>query len=256
MSEIDDFLASIGVIEARGSVDDFLEHHGVKGMHWGVRKDRGSGEGIYRSQLASVEIDPTINKSTQAAAKQVADLMRSRYGYDIKQIKAITPDNPEYAMGTAAYVENNSIHGGRSQGTIFVRTTDLSKDLKHGEETGWVAPGTGNVKAMLTHESAHALFHSEESLKPGFLGPKVVGGHIEERTNALKAAIKVANQTGVSIWSTSDYAATAGVRQELEAELFAQYHWADNPAPFVVAYGKTLSEGLGVDATPFKDVVK
>lgn len=26
-------------------VSEFLEHHGVKGMHWGVRKDRSSGEG-------------------------------------------------------------------------------------------------------------------------------------------------------------------------------------------------------------------
>lgn len=230
-------------------IDAFLAHHGVLGMHWGVRHDR---VGVYREKLAEVQIDPGINKNTKDAAKEVSNFMRDRYGLNIKSVKAITPDNPEYPA-TAAYVENNSVYGGRSEGTIFVQSRDLSKVLKAGEETGWVAPGTGNIKAMMTHESFHAAFHSNESVRPGLLGPKVVGGHRKERDDALKAAIKVARKSGVSMWSTSGYAAASGVREELEAELFTQYNWADNPEPFVIAYGKTLNGELGVDPTPFKD---
>jgi hypothetical protein len=231
-------------------VDAFLAHHGIKGMHWGVRKERVD---VYRQKLAEVQVDPDIHKSTKDAAEEVSGFMRDRYGLDIKSVKAIRPGNPEWPT-TAAYVENNSVYGGRSEGTIFVQARDMSKILKAGEETGWVAPGTGNIKGMMTHESFHAAFHSDESIKPGFLGPKVVGGHIKERNEALKAAIKEANKSGMSIWSTSGYAQASGLRQELEAELFTQYNWADNPAPFVVAYGKSLNNELGVDPTPFKDV--
>jgi hypothetical protein len=40
-------------------VDDFLEHFGVKGMHWGVRRDRGSGADRHASADA---FDSYINR--------------------------------------------------------------------------------------------------------------------------------------------------------------------------------------------------
>jgi hypothetical protein len=36
-------------------VDDFLEHFGVKGMHWGVRKARPSGSDVRKSVGGAVE---------------------------------------------------------------------------------------------------------------------------------------------------------------------------------------------------------
>lgn len=58
------------VLTSGQDVENFLEHHGVKGMKWGVRHDR------YRLQVAPpVQIDPEIHKSTRDAAEE--DLIHS-----------------------------------------------------------------------------------------------------------------------------------------------------------------------------------
>lgn len=46
-SPIDDFLASQGVVIHQEGAEEVLEHFGVKGMHWGVRKsgDHENGAG-------------------------------------------------------------------------------------------------------------------------------------------------------------------------------------------------------------------
>ena len=230
---------------------DELTHYGVEGMRWGVRHDR---EGVHRTSIGSINIEPGFHSGTKKAAIEVSNLMRERYGYNIRNIKVLGPDMPEYP-DTAAYVENNRKNNGLNEGTIFVQTRDLSKQLHEAEKVGWFGEGMGNTRGLLTHESAHSMFHADEKVKGGIFTPeRIVGGNVKARDKALRAALKVARNDKVSIMDVSGYAQAAGVKQELEAEMFSQYHWSPNPPRFVQAWGQTLHKELGVDPTPFKEV--
>jgi hypothetical protein len=229
-----------------------LIHYGVKGMHWGVRHDPERGS-IARSQTGTVEFEPGFHKSTVDAVNKVSGLMESRYGYSIKKVKVLGPKEPEYP-GTAAFVELSGFMGKRNEQIAYVQSKDLRKQLKHSEDSGWYGPGSGTPEALITHESSHSMFHANQTIKNGFAGQKVIGGNMEARDKAMRAAFKEAKKEGRSVWSVSGYAKSAQVREELEAELFSQYHWGTNPPDFVVAWGKTLHKELGVDPTPFKEV--
>lgn len=227
-----------------------LTHYGVKGMHWGVRKADESGSG---SQSSAINVEAGINSRTSQAALEVSGLMKDRYGYDIKNVKRIE-NSPNFNGTDIAFVENNRLASGRNDGTIFVQSRDLTKIMKSAEPD-WNAPGTGNVKGLLTHESAHALFHSNQEIKTSLLGgQKVAGGDIKARDKALRAAEKAAARDGQTVWDSSGYARTALERGELEAELFSQYHWATDPPNFVKVWGETLHREMGIDSTPFKEV--
>jgi len=233
---------------------DELAHFGVKGMKWGIRKE-DEPTGILALQASkSLTIDPKVPKPTQAAAKEVASLMDKRYGFHISDIRLMDPKEPGYSPDMVGYVKP----GVRGQGAVIhVGTKDPHKDLKHCEHVGWLGEGCGNTKAFLTHESAHAIFHVDDKLKTGFLAPKLVGANIQARDKALKVAVKAAKKDGVSrsnfVAKVSGYAQSSGNRQELEAELFSQYHWSPNPPKFVQEWGKTLHNELGVDDTPFRE---
>lgn len=226
-----------------------LIHYGVKGMRWGVRND---DQGTYRLTSSATQIESGFHPSTAKAALEVSNLIRDRYGYDIKNVKILGPGNPEYP-DTLAYVVNKQAQGG-TNGTVFVQAKDLTDKMKKVEEIGWMAPGTGSVKALLTHESAHSIFHADQKVRMGLIGPRVVGGEVKARDKALKAAIKTAKEDNQSVWETSGYAATAGVREELEGEMFSQYHWGSKPPRFIKVWGETLHKELGFDPTPFKEV--
>lgn len=237
----------------RKSVESFLFHYGVKGMRWGVRKDDSSG---YRLKSNVMTIDPDINGATKSAGQEVARLMSDRYGFELTSLKTLGPDHPEYDYGTVGFVQSTP---GQRGGQIYVRNHNLGKELKGAEDIGWFAAGCGNEKAFLTHESGHALFHAEQKTVSGFLGPKTVGGSSDARSKALKAAVKQLKQDGSSVYDfaskVSGYAKEAGVLEEVEAELFSQYHWGSNPPNFVKVWGSTLHRELGVDGTPFREVV-
>lgn len=231
----------------RAISSDELVHYGIKGMKWGVRKD---DERVGRAVSATIPSDPGIHKTTRDAAAAVSGMLAERYGYRFTSLKTIGPGHPEYP-GTMAFVGHES---DSPAGTIYVQNRNLTPHLKHAEEVGWMVPGTANQKGLLTHESAHSIFHAKQTLKPGFFAPKLVGGNIEARDKALKAAVKTSKSEGKTVWEISGYANTAHNRVELEAEFFSQYHWATNPSKAVVAWGETLHRELGVDPTPFKDV--
>lgn len=233
-------------------LDDVLAHYGVKGMKWGVRKAEDGG---FRSESSAINIESGFHKKTHDAALEVASLMRDRYGYNIKNVKILDERHKHYQPEYMAFVEDNKLAGGRNEGTIFVQARDMTKELKEAESDGWNALGTGNTRGLLTHESAHSLFHSDQKVSVGLLGgQKVKGGDIKARDKALKVADKIARQDGQSIWDSSGYARAAGVREELEAEFFSQYHWATDPPRFVQEWGKTLHREMGIDSTPFKEV--
>jgi hypothetical protein len=230
--------------------EGLLVHYGVKGMHWGIRNDEGGG---FRAQTSAVLIEPGLHPTTKKAATEVAGLIGERYGYQIRNVKVLGPGHPEYP-GTAAFVESNLNKNGKNEGTVFIQARDLTKEMKNTENVGWMAPGCGNTRGLLTHESAHSMFHADQTVSSGFFGPKYSGGNLEARDKALKVALKTAKKDRVDIWDVSDYAKYAGNREELEAEFFSQYHWATNPPSFVQAWGQTLHQELGIDPTPFKEV--
>lgn len=235
---------------------DEIIHYGVKGMHWGVRKgDEVSG----RLQNSSIQIDSDIHPKTKQAATEISQLIGERYGYLIKSVKTLGPDNPEYP-GTIAYVKsnysNNKSDKGDHSGTIFVQSRDFTETMKTLEQMGWMVSGTANVKGLLTHESAHSIFHADQKIINGPFGQKIKGGNIKARDKALRAALKVSMQDRHSIFDISGYAHNAGVREELEAEMFSQYHWADNPSRAVTEWGRVLHKELGIDPTPFKEMSK
>ena len=51
-------------------IDSYLEHHGVKGMKWGVRKDRRSGSSSSSSSKAKTSKTKSVPKGKAAAAKK------------------------------------------------------------------------------------------------------------------------------------------------------------------------------------------
>lgn len=63
---------------------DELMHHGVKGMKWGVRKDRRSGSSSGKSKL-SKKIKKSINNKKKAKAKAKAKEARAKVKADQKK---------------------------------------------------------------------------------------------------------------------------------------------------------------------------
>lgn len=243
---------------------DELQHFGVKGMRWGVRKDQPTGG--FRLQSSNIAIDSGLHPSTKKAGADVAKLMGSRYGFQITQVKTLGPGHSEYTpgnKGTMAFVEHTP---GKSGGVIYVKAVDLRKPTATAEKNGFFAPGTGTPTGLFTHESAHALFHASQDRKVSVWTGKVktTSEHQAALDKSMKEAFKAAKQDGVPMdahglnfaSSVSGYARHAMVHEEIEAELFSQYHWNPNPPRFVKVWGETLHQELGVDATPFREVVK
>lgn len=237
------------------SLDD-LTHYGVKGMKWGVRNDdRPAGVNRFRAPPTSggPKMDPKVHPDSQAAARKVAALMKDRYGFNITEVRSFGPGHPEYENGTLAYVSNT----GRSkpEGVVEVTVNDIGPALKASEKAGWLAKGMGTHVGVLTHEAGHAVFHSREKYdKQG----QIVGGEHLARRKANEAMIAEARRSGIKdhklIGKISGYAATTGIREEIEAELFSQYHWSPNPPSFVKAWGETLHHEMGIDGTPFREL--
>lgn len=229
-----------------------LAHFGVKGMHWGVHNDHETSG--YRLQAAGPTVDSTLHKSTQVAGKQVASLIGRRYNYHVSAIKSLDPELEASNPGLMGYVLNTP---GQSGGVIYAHNLDIRKHLKDAEDLGWFAKDCGNTRAFFTHESAHAIFHAEQKVQTGLFGSKKVGGNHKARDTALKAAVKQAKRDGIPVHQfaakVSGYASSAGMREEVEAEMFAQYHWSPNPPKFVKVWGQTLHQELGIDGTPFSE---
>jgi hypothetical protein len=116
--------------------------------------------------------------------------------------------------------------------------------LKKREAEGWLAPGTGTVEGVITHEYGHRLLQ----------GSTAGGPERAERSRALGAAQLAANQAGgPASLVTGQYSRKS--RSEAEAELFSHYHWGgEQRAPWVRAWGDTLHRELGYDPTPMSEV--
>lgn len=72
MTDVDRFLSTVGVgrpsFEKR--LGDFLEHHGVKGMKWGVRRQRGANG---RVSTEAKRADEILTKAKQHGHKSLTN---------------------------------------------------------------------------------------------------------------------------------------------------------------------------------------
>jgi hypothetical protein len=228
------------------TVDEVLEHFGVPGMRWGVRKAEPTV-----SRPMAIHVEPGIDKNTKAAAIEVATLMHARYGQNISRVKVLDPNDPEHE-GELAYAEKGTKAG---EETLYIQKKNLVPKMEQLKKTGWMAPEASNVRGLLTHESAHALLHVNQELSDGPYGPRVSGGpNFKAREKALDAAFKTARKDRQNVLDVSGYARHAQSREELEAEMLSQYHWVSNPPRYVTVWGQTLHKEMGIDPTPFREV--
>jgi hypothetical protein len=230
---------------------DELSHYGIKGMRWGVRNEDGPA-GRFQPVGGGPTIDPKVHPVSQEAAREVSRLIQERYGYTVRGVKSFGPGHPEYEMGTLGYVANSG--KSKPEGDIHLSIDDPRGKMKASEKVGWVAKGCGNPTAFLTHEAGHAIFHSREKFdRKG----NVVGGNHVVRAKAGEALVEEMNRLGIpeqkQLGMISGYAKTSGTREEIEAELFSQYHWHTNPPSFVKVWGETLHKEMGIDGTPFRE---
>ena len=65
-------------------IDDFVEHHGVKGMHWGVRKQKSSSKKIpllkrLNDRAAERTVQSVLKRTKKRAAKEINKLEKKQY---------------------------------------------------------------------------------------------------------------------------------------------------------------------------------
>jgi hypothetical protein len=116
--------------------------------------------------------------------------------------------------------------------------------LARDETVGWVAPGTGNLVGLLTHEFGHYFLDS-------WHGRVYYTGAQKQRVSmaAAQAARDAGAPPGALGSSVSRYAQTD--KHEAEAELFAFYHMGGSKRPnWVIQWGETLHREMGLDPTP------
>jgi hypothetical protein len=56
------------------NVDDFLEHHGVKGMRWGVRKAEGSSSRPSKTEIKTARTNQAVRRNDVKTAKDSGDV--------------------------------------------------------------------------------------------------------------------------------------------------------------------------------------
>lgn len=228
-----------------------LEHFGIKGMHWGIRKAEESVKRV----PSGLKIDASVHPSSHNAAIEVSNFMNDRYAFNITKVKSFVPGDYGFTHGHMANVETTP---GRREGVINIHPGDLRDTLKYAEKIGWSGKECGTPKGLLMHESAHAFFHADlEKMIVGDQRVMAWGGNSKALETAMQASLKEADRRGIPpkdfTKALSGYAHKANVQEEVEAELFAQYHLSPNPPSFVKVWGQTLHKELGLDATPMRE---
>jgi hypothetical protein len=245
-------------------VDDILTHHGVKGMHWGVRKQYGTVAPT--SSNTGVQGLEHFPKAQATSMNNVAKKMDKAYGFKINEYVPLTEaENHRYL----AYVMP------RNKGTNSIHVTDhpeYKNVLVDLQNKGWFVPSSEkhSVEANITHEAAHGLFHAANVEGKGFVGslrtPMPIA-HIRDsawkkaeaqglkdgdivRATGLKRLVGTSAQYQMA-GKLSKYAKSSMFVEEHEAELFSAYHWSPNPPKFVDAFMVEVHTSMGKQVQPF-----
>jgi hypothetical protein len=246
--------------------DVIIEHHGVKGMRWGHRKQYETTTNTRIRKTKSVPGSEKFKKADAASMNDVAKKMQNAYGHKIDEFVPIDHNKEKHIF---AYVTLNN------KGTDVVHVTDSPRfrsDLAKCQKEGWFVHTAPNhrIEANITHESAHSLLHSRNVEGKGFVARVKAPEPIEPmRKSAWAKAEEQARKDGDVVplkgikritgdrpefqmaKKISKYAHSSLFIEEPEAEIFTAYHWSPNPPKFVDAFMNDLHSNMGVKVQPF-----
>mgnify|MGYP001247275042 CR=1 FL=1 len=155
--------------------DDFLAHYGVKGMRWGVRKNRGNRDEVFRARAAEKKADgmPTrralraknkIARSENRAANRAAEKARIEAA-DARILAArdqLKQDAANYKTAKAQYKIDKQTQGRvaakRALNEVraeYDKNWDIASELTNGEQgrKDTMDLGLAVVKAMRDSET-------------------------------------------------------------------------------------------------------
>jgi len=244
-------------------VDDILTHYGAKGMKWGVRKDYRTS--TLTSSSSTIKGLDKFPKETASAVNIVNKKMNKAYGFKVDNVIPLSGSDNKRYLAYVEYKNNGS--------TAIHMTTDsnLKNRLLEKEREGMFVPSGGKViEANITHEAAHAMFHTI-NLEGKSLRERAVLS--DSMTKMRKSAWNKSKEQAISdgdavprkgpfkifkvtpefqmMNKLSKYAASTLFLEEHEAEMFAAYHWSPNPPKFVDAFMNDIHTSMGKKVQPF-----
>jgi hypothetical protein len=245
-------------------IEDTLVHYGVTGMKWGVRKEYKSSAPTRPSRV--VKGTEHYPKSLANSMNDVSNRMNKAYGYKVAEFVPLTEREARHGI---AYVRARSKTGNVIHMTNDPKTKPMLDEL---QKAGWFVPTVRgkSVEGMITHESAHGLFHQAHVQKIGKIRSTSTTPAMDQmRKSAWTAAREQAVKDGDVVpgkglkklvtpsgdiqmaKKISKYAEFSMFIEEAEAEMFTAYHWSPDPPKFVDAFMNDVHGSMGKKVKPF-----
>ena len=129
--------------------DEYLEHHGIKGMHWGVRKYQNADGSLTTAGKRRAAMDQKSQELFKKANKVEA---KSKYGRLYSDWKKKNPNADEDDFGDYLQVNHPKVNPTKKWGELMGDSHKLSKDYVKKQAIGaamsssmMVAPVVGFV---------------------------------------------------------------------------------------------------------------